>query len=64
MTILYAIQCRFKITEHSDTIEGLAVCSDPDTPVTFIHPDGSPYTGEMVWNYRLAHFNPWAKFEI
>jgi len=58
---LYAIKCRFKIDKDSYPIEGIAICSDPDTPVTFIHPDGKPYTGEGIWNYRLKHHAPWMK---
>lgn len=61
--LLYAIKCRFKATENSEPVDGLAICSDPDTPVTFIFPDGMPYTGKEIWNYRLSYHDPWAKLD-
>lgn len=59
---LYVIRCGFKIVQNQDMIEGLAICSDPATPVTFIYPDGKPYTGNEIWTYNLRHYSPWAKF--
>lgn len=59
---LAVIQCRFQITEGSPVVDGLAICSNPDTPVTFIHTDGTPYTGKDIWTYNLLHYKPWALF--
>lgn len=58
---LYAITCNFQVTQNEAMVEGIAICSDPDTPITFIHPDGKPYTGDDIWDYRLKHFNPWLR---
>lgn len=58
---LYAIPCRFKTTKDSAPVEGIAICSDADTPVTFVYPDGKPYTGKEIWDYRLQHHMPWAE---
>ena len=58
---MYVIECSFTISEKSDPCQGIAICSDPDTPVTFVHSDGSPYNGESIWNYTLHHYKPWAK---
>lgn len=58
---LYAIQCRFQVSEDSAKVDGIALCSDADTPVTFIYPDGKPYIGEDIWDYRLKHTYPWMK---
>ncbi len=59
---LCVIRCNFQPERDSATIEGLAICSDPDTPVTFIHADGSAYPGADIWTYRLLHYSPWMKF--
>jgi hypothetical protein len=64
MATLYAIPCTFKLTEQSETEYGLAICSDPDTPVTFIHQNGSPVIEDILWTYRLMHYSPWAKLEM
>ena len=58
---LFAIRCRFKPTESSKYVEGLAICSDADTPVTFIHPDGKPLICDEIWDYKLHHTSPWAQ---
>ena len=57
---LYAIACTFQTTEGGEKFAGMAVCSDPDTPETFIFPDGSPYIGKEIWTYSLHHHQPWA----
>lgn len=60
---LYIIQCTWKISETALSDHGIAVCSDPDTPITFIDgASGKPYNGE-IWNYQLHHFRPWGKFD-
>jgi len=64
MTVLYAIPCSFKSTKGSETEYGLAICSDPDTPITFIYANGSPVIGDIIWNYHLMHHSPWAKLEM
>ena len=64
MSALFAIKCAFKPTQSSPAIIGLAICSDADTPVTFIHPDGTPYLEKEIWTYDLMHFSPWAKLEL
>lgn len=58
---LYAIPCRFKIAKDAEVVEGLAICTDPNTPTVFIHPNGEPYTGTEMWYYTLMHYRPWAK---
>lgn len=58
---LFAIRCRFKPTKDSEYIEGMAICSDADTPVTFIHPDGLPLISDEIWDYKLEHGSPWAQ---
>ncbi len=60
---MYVIRCRFQIKQGSEVVEGFALCSDPDTPTTFIYPDRTPYIGEDIWNYKLIHYEPWMKFE-
>lgn len=57
---LYCISCTFQIERDSTPIEGIAICTDPDTPETFVYPDGKPYTGTDLWTYRLHHYSPWA----
>lgn len=60
---LFAIRCRFKETKDSVLVDGMAICKDPDTPITFIYPNGEPYLGSDIWNYSLLREWPWAKFE-
>ena len=60
---LSVIACSFKTEQHGPVHHGLAVCSDPDTPVTFIYPDGKPFLGEIIWNFKLQHYMPWATFD-
>lgn len=62
--MLYVIPCKFQPTEHSEPVSGLAICSDPDTPVTFILPNGLPYLGDVIWSYHLRHYSPWTKFDL
>jgi len=62
--MLFTIPCWFIVKRNTKRIDGLAVCSDPDTPVTFIHPDGKPYNGKTIWSYGLKHYQPWTKHEI
>lgn len=58
---LYAIACTFKLVKDGEEYNGLAICSDPDTPVTFVHSDGIAITeGDDIWNYQLHHHQPWA----
>lgn len=61
---LYAIACDFCLEHNGPTHHGLAICSDPDTVVTFVFADGKPYKGEEVWTYKLRHFNPWIMIEV
>lgn len=56
---LFAVRCMFQAEKHTMPVHGVAICSDPDTPVTFIYPDGRPYKGEEIWNYKLNHLHPW-----
>ena len=60
---MYFIACRFKINKTDDWVNGFAICSDPDTPETFIFPDGKPYTEVDIWDYKLQHTMPWACIE-
>lgn len=62
LSTLCVIQCMFQVSKDSEQIEGLAICSDADTPVTFVYPDGTIYTGEDIWIYTLHHYSPWMKF--
>lgn len=62
--MLYAIACSFQTTKNAKPVNGLAICTDPDTPMTFIFPDGKPYNSDEIWSYKLHHFTPWAKIEI
>lgn len=64
MKRLFVIQCRFQVEEHGNSVNGLAICFNPDTPHAFIYPDGSMYSGETIWNYTLNHYSPWAAFDI
>lgn len=58
---MYAIACWFQVAQNSEMLHGFAICSDADTPITFIYPNGEPYTGKDIWNYSLRHFEPWGK---
>lgn len=60
---LYAIKGCFKPSKNSEYIEGTAICSDPDTPVTFITQDGLPVSAETIWDYNLYHLAPWGRFD-
>ena len=64
MTQLFTIQCRFQTHQHSTPVDGIAICSDPNTPITFIHPDGKPYLGKDIWTYNLRHHYPWSRHDI
>jgi len=59
---MYFIQCRFKKTKDGDSLHGYAVCSDPDTPITFILPNGEAYNGG-IWTYQLLHHMPWVRLK-
>ena len=63
MPSLFAIPCTWS-PDRDTTIRGLAICSDPDTPVTFLYPDGKPYLGNSIWAYKLQHYSPWAKLSV
>lgn len=62
--MLYAISCWFKPFENSPKVYGLAICTDPDTPMTFIFPDGLALRTEGIYDYKLAHYYPWAGFDV
>ena len=64
MPKLYAIACNFKPEQNGPWVQGMAICLDPDTPVTFICPNGKPYSSNEMWNYKLLHYKPWAKIEM
>lgn len=59
---LCVIACRWQATKDSKPVDGIAICKDPDTPITFINQDGTPYLGDGIWTYRLLHHYPWASF--
>lgn len=61
---LYFISCTFKPSKDSETIYGFAICSSPDDVVTFIYPDGTPYTASDIWDFKLQHYSPWAQLEL
>lgn len=60
---LFSIACSFQTHEGTEPIHGIAICTDPNTPVTFIYPNGKPYDdhGAGIWNYKLKHYEPWTK---
>ena len=64
MNILFVIPCTFQIDEEGPSYKGLAICSDPDTPETFIFEDGEPLLNKEIWSYNLHHHEPWSKFEF
>ncbi len=64
MAELYVVNCTFLVKEDDPAVSGLAICSDPDTVVTFIMPDGQAVKSRTIWAYHLHHRTPWAKFEI
>lgn len=61
---LYFIRCSFRPKKDSEPIYGFAICSDADTPVTFIHPDGTPLRSKVVWDYMLHHYSPWGRYVV
>lgn len=63
MMQLFVIQCSFQTKKDGTPIHGLAICSDADTPITFIYPNGKPLILAEIWKYNLKHHLPWAKFE-
>lgn len=60
---MYFIACTFKIYKDSEPVAGFAVCSDADTPQTFINTDGLSVVTDGIWTYKLHHYKPWAKVE-
>ena len=64
MPSLYFISCTFKVTQHSPMIYGFAICSSPDDVVTFVFPNGKPYLGLNIWDFKLQHYSPWGQFEV
>jgi hypothetical protein len=64
MPKLYAIPCSFKLTQDGPIHKGLAICSDPDKPITFIFPNGKPYIHGMVWSYVLKRYEHLAAIEV
>lgn len=63
MSALYFIPCRWQAEQYSPVVHGFAVCSDADTPITFLYPDGLPCISDLIWSYSLQHYSPWAKLE-
>lgn len=61
---MFVIACRFRTKKKGISVNGLAICSDPDTPVTFIYSDGKPYLGKDIWSYTLLHEEPWALIQV
>lgn len=63
---LFVIQCTFTTVEDGEakeTVDGLAICRDPDTPETFIYPNGHPLNAWEIWSFKLHHNMPWAMFK-
>jgi hypothetical protein len=61
---VYAISCTFKPEKDSEPVLGLAICKDPDTPETFIYPNGRPLIADEIWSYKLHHTMPWSAIEV
>lgn len=58
---LFVIEAQWKVKESDPWTHGLAICSDPNTPVTFVTPDGKPVITAELWNYNLHHHRPWSR---
>jgi hypothetical protein len=62
-TKLYCIPCTWS-PEEKIIVQGMAICSDPNTPVTFLYPSGEAYEGKEIWTYKLHHYRPWTMLEV
>lgn len=63
-TKLYCIQCVFQPRKSSKEVWGIAIGTDPDTPIQFIYPNGKVYGGKAILSYRLIHNAPWIGLEV
>jgi hypothetical protein len=62
---LYVIECSFRLIQNGRLHYGLAICTDPDTPQTFLYSDGTHIgTSGGIWSYSLLHHHPWSSFEV
>lgn len=57
---MFLIRCHFRKAKEDTLLDGFAICSDPNTPITFIYPNGEAHIGD-IWSYYLRHFEPWFK---
>jgi len=51
--MLYFIKCDFQVDENSGRQEGIAICSDPDTPIAIIDKNG-----KEVWRNENHPHDP------
>ncbi len=60
---LFVTACSVKFKKSGPWVNCLGIGYSPDNDIeTFILPNGKPYTGEGVWNYKMAPYEGCSKF--